>query len=123
MFYVGEARDLSSEFGSDLYTTTGDITVSKLDLDKHLVKFALKDSENYIWSDLTITEKAFEYYVVTGACGNSAAYNYADGKLTILGTGAISSFPWSSYAAQITEIVIGNGITSIVKFSETGISR
>ena len=52
---------------------------------------------------------------VTGSCGPNAAWSFDDttGALTISGSGEVTSSPWSSYAASIKNITVGNGITRI----------
>lgn len=52
---------------------------------------------------------------VTGSCGPNATWSFDDttGALTISGSGEVTSSPWSSYAASIKNIVVGNGITRI----------
>ena len=65
-----------------------------------------------------------------GTCGMTSSddvtwlYNVSTTTLTISGTGAMYDYdeienptPWSSYADQINEVVIGNGVTSICNFA------
>ncbi|MGN0812486.1 MAG: leucine-rich repeat protein [Candidatus Coproplasma sp.] len=121
VLFADETRDLATEFGSELYTTSGDTTVSRLDEDKHTLTFTLKDTENYAWSDSSTTEKSFDYYVVTGVCGtngSSVAYRLSDGTLTVIGEGAMASYssgtaPWYDKRGEIINIDISNGVTSI----------
>ncbi|AGI47791.1 hypothetical protein TALC_00796 [Thermoplasmatales archaeon BRNA1] len=59
----------------------------------------------------------------SGSCGTSATWSYADGTLTISGTGTMSDYenardaPWYPLNKDITTIVIQSGITSIGKFA------
>ena len=53
-------------------------------------------------------------------CGDNLTWELNDNTLTISGSGAMYDYdlevnptPWSSYADQINEVVIGNGVTSI----------
>ncbi len=131
VFYTDENRDLSSEFGSELYTTTGDIVVNKLDLNKYSVKFNLKDTKNYIWSDSTITEKTFDYYVATGACNASnstVAYWLKDDTLTIIGEGNMANYssgrsPWYNRRSEIKNIVISSDVKSIGNYAFYGLDE
>ena len=51
----------------------------------------------------------------SGSCGPNATWTLDDaGKLTISGTGEMTSNPWISYNNSIKSIVIENGITSII---------
>lgn len=57
-------------------------------------------------------------FAVGGTCGETMNWTYADGVLTLTGTGAMNSFsaydaPWDSYAGEITSVSIASGITSI----------
>lgn len=47
------------------------------------------------------------------ACGTNASYLFNKGVLTIFGSGAVSSHPWSDTAAYIKRVVIEKGITSL----------
>ncbi|MBQ4550914.1 MAG: leucine-rich repeat protein [Oscillospiraceae bacterium] len=53
-----------------------------------------------------------------GSCGENAVWSYADGVLTISGTGAIQSYeneeqPWDEMRRSIMKIVVEEGITAI----------
>ena len=54
-----------------------------------------------------------------GECGDDVLWDYSDGVLTITGEGAMEDFssstaPWSiDHQAEITVVVIGNGVTGI----------
>ena len=64
-----------------------------------------------------------DYAVVTaatsGTCGASAEWNYADGKLTITGSGDMKNWemsektPWARYKEEITAVEIDPKITKI----------
>ena len=68
------------------------------------------------WSDY-----AEKIYVIDGKCGDNVYYTYDNDTktLNIFGTGAMEDYsnssnrPWFSYLANITTVVIGNGVTSI----------
>lgn len=55
----------------------------------------------------------------SGSCGDNATWEYDSGTLTISGTGTITTcenptvYPWWTYHASITSLVIGEGITNI----------
>ena len=54
----------------------------------------------------------------SGACGDNVRWSFANGTLTISGTGAMEDFssgntPWYSYRSSIKKVVIENGVTSI----------
>lgn len=62
---------------------------------------------------------------VSGSCGANAVWSYEDGVLTVSGTGSIRSYtrttmPWYELLADIEEIVIGDGITSIGNYAFAG---
>ena len=53
----------------------------------------------------------------SGNCGDNLTWNYADGTLTISGTGAMTDYddcgPWHSYVSTMKTIVVGEGCTHI----------
>lgn len=64
-----------------------------------------------------------EEAATSGACGDNLTWEYADGTLTIRGTGAMENYqasnsaPWNSFAAEITSIVMETGVTSIGSYA------
>lgn len=62
----------------------------------------------------------------TGACGSNAQWSFADGVLTISGTGTTPGFsdasatPWYHLRNVITKVVVDEGITGLGKKSFTG---
>ena len=62
----------------------------------------------------------------SGKCGTNANWELNGGKLTISGTGKMTSWmtsdkvPWNKYNSQITSVVIGDGVTSIGAYAFTG---
>ena len=57
---------------------------------------------------------------ITGQCGDHLSWSFADGILTISGTGDMydyevifSTAPWSNISNNITSLIIQNGVTSI----------
>ena len=54
-----------------------------------------------------------------GSCGTNVTYIYAEGTLTIYGTGAMTDYisytntPWYSYISKIKAVVVTDGVTSI----------
>lgn len=55
--------------------------------------------------------------VITGSCGTNLTYELDtdDGILTISGTGAMTSTPWSEYASQIRTINLPEGLSFITQ--------
>ncbi len=55
----------------------------------------------------------------SGTCGEGVTWEYADGKLTISGTGAMADYshsnwrPWNGFYGNISSVVIGSGVTYI----------
>ena len=55
----------------------------------------------------------------SGSCGGNAVWSYADGTLTIEGSGAMTDYtgradvPWKDLVKDITTIRVNNGITSV----------
>ena len=51
----------------------------------------------------------------SGSCGESLTWEFdpATGALTISGTGAMTSAPWSDYKTQITSVSLPDGLTTI----------
>ena len=55
-------------------------------------------------------------FASSGACGDNATWSFADGILTISGTGDMNvdyNPPWADIKNQIKKVVIEDGITSI----------
>ena len=58
-----------------------------------------------------------------GSCGESVRWSYADGTLTISGTGPMADYetyenqPWYHLADQITAVVLENGVTTVGNMS------
>lgn len=61
------------------------------------------------------TEPEEEELLSQGTCGDSAAWTLTtSGRLTISGTGAVTSAPWrEGHAAQITAVTVSDGITAL----------
>ncbi len=59
----------------------------------------------------------------SGTCGDDLTWVYNNGTLTIMGTGAMKNYtssshaPWYSYRNSITNVVIGNYVTSIGNYA------
>ncbi len=58
--------------------------------------------------------------VPSGTCGTSVSWTFSGGVLNVTGTGDMANYnsteavtPWADYAAEITSIVIGDGVTSV----------
>ena len=61
----------------------------------------------------SITPLPLSVSAAGGSCGTSAAWDYTNGKLTLSGTGAVTSVNWGTYRNSITSVTIENGITSL----------
>ncbi len=69
----------------------------------------------------------------SGKCGDNVSWSLSDGKLTISGTGDMYDYgdpdqgdepaPWFSASANITSIVIGNGVTSVGTYAFSGLDN
>ena len=72
-------------------------------------------SEEVVSSEIEPIVEEFEDAPVVLAAGEDLTWVLdSNGKLTITGTGSMSyEIPWSAYNSQITEVVIGEGVTSI----------
>jgi hypothetical protein len=58
----------------------------------------------------------------SGSCGDNVTWSYADGTLTITGTGAMRNFTQydrlaNAYSSSITRVVIGSGVTSVGNYA------
>lgn len=74
-------------------------------------------------------ETAETTYPVTGSCGESLAWSLDEnGTLTISGTGEMADYtadggqPWAGYSAQISSLIIENGVTKLGAFAFDGLS-
>lgn len=54
----------------------------------------------------TMPVSVFAATEASGTCGEGVTWNLSDGTLTIAGTGAVTSAPWSAYKDDIRHIVI-----------------
>ena len=59
----------------------------------------------------------------TGPCGQNAIWSYADGTLTISGTGTVDEVLWSHHGQNIQHVVIEDGITNIPGWAFSGYSN
>ena len=69
-----------------------------------------------------IQVQAAEENVTSGTCGTELTWNLADGVLTISGTGSMtdytsSSSPWYQIRANITSVVVEDGVTCIGSYA------
>ena len=76
--------------------------------------------------DISLTALFAKVY--SGACGEAAQWQYADGALRITGTGAMYDYaqdkvPWRLFRDSIQQVSIAEGITSVGACSLTGLSR
>ena len=64
---------------------------------------------------------------VEGTCGDGVSWRFADGTLTISGSGAMQNYsydnvPWQAMKKDITNVVVGDGVTSIGSYAFYGCS-
>ena len=85
------------------------------------------DVEEAVQTDLTSDAETYsvesadettDEIPTSGTCGVNATWSYADGVLTISGTGAIydywvNDYPWTGFKAEIQKVIIEKGITDI----------
>ena len=70
------------------------------------------------WSSYFASTEEFAT-TIGGSCGTDVNWTYADGVLTISGSGAMNDFtsdnlqPWKEYCESITTVLIQDGVTSI----------
>ncbi len=66
---------------------------------------------------VSIAAMASATELASGTCGTNAIWSYADGVLTISGTGSATlvnyDHPWEAYIPEITTAVVEEGITSL----------
>ena len=81
------------------------------------IKLVGRDRQRLVPTSIGITESG-EHCIISaptdGACGETATWSFADGVLTISGSGAVTNKGWNNYANDITHVVIKEGITSIM---------
>ncbi len=83
----------------------------------------------YMTSDITTLYKVDPYalddidsgtgdYIAYGLCGDAAWWTLtADGLLTIEGSGAVTEDSWYGYSDSITDVTVGEGITSLPDYA------
>lgn len=49
-----------------------------------------------------------------GKCGSTTTWDFSNGTLTLDGSGAVSIVAWAGYSKQITSVVIGDNVTSVM---------
>ncbi len=85
------------------------------------------------WSKITIAESgndalknvSVQATAPDNGCGANATWSFADGTLTISGSGAMANYnayncPWLNLKSDITKIVIADGITSVGSYAFGG---
>ena len=108
-----------TDSGCDDFKANKETICKVADVAAYEAKFSKGDSD-----DVNVT---FEENILgSGQCGENATWLLdGDGVLTISGSGAISDCemsgsPWFSYRVKVTDIVIGNEITSIGNYAFNG---
>lgn len=73
---------------------------------------------------MTVVCMSVNAQATSGSCGTNATWSYDEGVLTISGTGAMDDYsvesiitPWKDYTTNITNVVIGDGITHVGNFA------
>lgn len=56
----------------------------------------------------------------SGSCGENLTWSFAEGVLTITGTGAMTSSPWNPLKSDIQSVVMSEGITGIMEGAFSG---
>jgi hypothetical protein len=61
-------------------------------------------------------------FAESGSCGENLTWNLTNGVLTISGSGTMSNYeymysPWAGYRENITQVIIGSGVTSIGEYA------
>ena len=76
-----------------------------------------------------LAETAETTYPVTGSCGENLTWSLDEsGTLTVSGTGEMADYtadggqPWAGYSAQISSLIIENGVTKLGAFAFDGLS-
>ena len=120
--YSEEIGDAIAVEGYGIYGTAGSAANEYADI-YGLDFYAIAPNPNGSDSDNSGNEGFGEQEPVaqvldSGACGTSVQWTfYDDGTLVISGTGAMDDYedvaPWEAYLAQITSVVIEEGVTSI----------
>ena len=68
---------------------------------------------------MTALVAGLQSWAESGTCGENLTWEYADGTLTVSGTGAMTDYsdedaaPWASFRSNIKAVVIGEGVTTI----------
>ena len=71
---------------------------------------------------MTALVAGLQSWAESGTCGENLTWEYADGTLTVSGTGAMTDYtdedavPWASFRNDIKAVVIGEGVTTIGSF-------
>ncbi len=109
--YAGTSRDLAAELGNAYITVTGDTLVTEVDDKVHTLRLTLTDTENYVWSDGSATQKVLEYriqlYTRVDADGNEDA----DGDYILFGSYPQTEVTDSTLKSTLRDLV-GNLPTS-----------
>ncbi len=100
------------------------ISVSGLEFDKNSMTITGDSDGGYVY----INSNKYTVYASAVASGNEDGYSWLidnDGKLTVLSEGEISdeSYPWESYASEITEIEITVGVTKVASGAFAGVTN
>ena len=95
---------------------------------KNVINRALAAKKRFIALLLAIVASVGTMFAASGTCGKNLTWDLTNGVLTISGTGAMTDdyfdgeAPWYSYRLSITEVSIGNSVTSIGYWAFSGCS-
>jgi len=90
---------------------------------KNEVNRALAAKKRFIALLLAIVASVGTMFAESGTCGDNLTWDLTDGVLTISGTGAMTNWsifsdvPWYPKRSSITEVSIGNSVTSIGNYA------
>ena len=90
---------------------------------KNVINRALAAKKRFIALLLAIVASVGTMFAESGTCGDHLTWDLTNGVLTISGTGAMtdwsysSKVPWYSKRSSITEVSIGNSVTSIGEYA------
>ena len=85
----------------------------------HFIQWSDGNTDNPRTVTVTENKTYTAVFVASGECGDNLTWQYENGILTIIGTGAMYNFataadvPWAAYVEYITSIILPEGLTTI----------
>ena len=85
-------------------------------------EFLESESYHLLWvaSDDPASETVIPPDATAGPCGRNVRWSFANGVLTISGSGNWHYYPWTKYVDQIKKVVLSPGLTNIASFAFSG---